>query len=154
MEREFIGRSFWLERAGQREPGVVYASRTGVPRVVLLGAKLEFRAGTQFQSEDGSIVIDSRGVAGQVGVSRRHPTRAVMMGPLRSGADVGDIIRVLCEEPTKVTEGHQRGLGVSYAQVIAVLKQLCEGRFVGAEFWAGPLPKIGLIVKKPQGGGR
>ncbi|MFA5252311.1 MAG: hypothetical protein WC454_06985, partial [Phycisphaerae bacterium] len=62
--------------------------------------------------------------------------------------ELGDIIQTLCEEPLKKTKEDRRGLNVSYAEAITILKQMCDKGAVEAEFRAGPLPKIDLILKR------
>ena len=56
---------------------------------------------------------------------------------------LSDIIRTLCGEPLTKGQRGRGGLGVSYADMIAILKQMCDTGAVRAEFQAGPLPKIG-----------
>jgi hypothetical protein len=67
---------------------------------------------------------------------------------MKSSFDLGDVIRTLCTEPLTEGQKGRGGLGVSYAEVIALLKQMCDKGAVNAEFLAGPLPKIGINVKK------
>jgi hypothetical protein len=74
---------------------------------------------------------------------RKHPTQPATVGSLKTSFKLSDIIRALCEEPVRVDEQWRGGLGVSYADVIALLKQMCDKGAVRAEFRAGPLPKIG-----------
>ena len=71
-----------------------------------------------------------------------------MIGPAKTTFEVGDIVRALGAEPS-VTEGKPAGgLGVPYNDVAVVVEQLIGKGAVAAEFWPGPLPKIGLIIKK------
>ena len=39
-------------------------------------------------------------------------------------------------------------MSVSYAEAIALLKQMCDKGVIEAEFRAGPMPKIDLIIKR------
>ena len=63
--------------------------------------------------------------------------------PLRSSFELVDIIQTLCDEPLRKDRQARIGLGVSYADMIALLKQMCDKGAVTAEFHAGPIPKIG-----------
>jgi hypothetical protein len=65
-----------------------------------------------------------------------------VIGPLRCSLELGDIIETVCEEPVRRSEKGRIGLGVSYADMIALLKQMCEKGAVEAKFEAGPLPRI------------
>jgi flagellar basal body P-ring protein FlgI len=142
VTRKFIGRNFYLEQVPQAAYKAIYVFRSGQPRIVLFGAPIYCRDSFLVQSADGGIAIASRRGEKYVSVIREHPTRPVTIGPLRSSFRVGDIIQVLCEEPSREGERDRGGLGVSYAEVIALLKQMCNTGAVRAEFQAGPLPKF------------
>jgi hypothetical protein len=146
--REVIGRGFLLERVVQSSHKAIFVSRTGDPRVVLFGAPLTCRDNLFVESPDQAIVLDSRSGQGYVSVIRKHRTRPGVIGPIRSGPDVGDLIRTLGGEPAAAPSGQPQRLGVPYSEVIALLEQLSAKDAVAAQFWAGPLPKIGLAVKK------
>ena len=66
-----------------------------------------------------------------------------MIAQLKSSFELGDIIRTLCEIPSEAGEQKRGGLGVSYADAIVLLKQMCDKGAVEADFQVGPLPKIG-----------
>jgi len=70
------------------------------------------------------------------------------VGQLKSSLDLADIIRVLCEEPAAKDKQGRGGLGVPYSQMTALLKQMSDKGAIRAEFRAGPLPKIGVNLKK------
>ena len=142
VTRRAIARSFYLERVAQTKYKSIYVSRSGQPRIVLFGAPIICSDNMFVQSANGEITIDSRAGQDYVSVMRKHPTRPTVIGPLRSSAELGDIIETVCEEPVRRTDGGRIGLGVTYADMIALLKQMCEKGAVGAEFLAGPLPRI------------
>ncbi len=148
VQREFIGRSFSLEQVVQTDRRAIFVSRSGDPRVVLFGAPLECTNNLFVESPDQSIVINARPGDEAVSVTRKHPTRPGILGPIRTGFDVGSIVRALGAEAAADSTGQLQGLGVSYAEIIAVLEQLSAKGAVNAEFWPGPLPKISLPVKK------
>ena len=66
-----------------------------------------------------------------------------MILQLKSSFDLTDIIMTLCEEPSTKDKQERQGLGVSYSDMIALLKQMCDKGVISAEFRAGPLSKIG-----------
>lgn len=140
--RKPIARSFYLEQMAQVGRKAIYVSRSGKPRIVLFGAPIFCRDNMFVQSGNGEITIDSRAGQQYVSLMRKHPTRPTMIGPLKSSLEVGDIIQTLCEEPIRRTEKGRAGLGVTYADMIALLKQMCEKGAIDAEFRAGPLPRI------------
>jgi len=146
--REVVGRSFLLEQVPQSRHRAIYVSRSGDPRVVLFGAPLRCRDNLFVETPDQSLVLDARPGQGYVTILRKHPSRPGMIGPVRSGPDVAELVRTLGGEPEPAASGPLRKLGVPYAQVVAVLERLSAKDGVAAAFWAGPLPKIDLPVKK------
>lgn len=147
VSREFVGRSFYLERVVQTNRRAVFVSRSGDPRIVLFGAPLECSDSIFVESPDQSIVVNARPEQQQISITRKHPTRPSIMGPVQAGFEVGAVVRALGGEPA-VLGGQLQGLGASYEEIIAVVQQLIAKRAVNAEFWPGPLPKIDLPVKK------
>jgi hypothetical protein len=148
VTRESVGRSFFLEQVVQTSHKAIFVARSGEPRIVLFGAPLACRDNVFVESPDKAIVIDSRAGQDYVSVFRKHPTRPGVLGPIRTGRDVREVIHALGDEIAQAESGELSGLGVSYPQVIALMEQLTVKEAVAAEFWAGPLPKIGPLVKK------
>jgi len=99
-------------------------------------------------SENGDIVINAPSGQDYVNIMRKHPERPSVVAQLKSSFEIGDIIRTLCDEPAKEDAKGRGGLGVSYADAAVLLKQMCDKGAVRAEFRAGPMPKIGLNIKK------
>jgi flagellar basal body P-ring protein FlgI len=148
VKREMIGRSFYLERVIQTNRRAIFVSRSGDPRVVLFGAPLECINNIFVESPDQSITVNTRPGEDSVSITRKHPTRSGIMGPVRTDFEVGSLVRALGSEATAASGGQLQGLGVSYAQIMTILQQLPAKGVVNAEFWAGPLPEIVLPVKK------
>ncbi|MHC4315421.1 MAG: flagellar basal body P-ring protein FlgI, partial [Planctomycetota bacterium] len=137
-----IARSFYLEKITQTGHKTIYVSRRDQARIVLFGSPIVCRDNLFIQSANGEITIDSRAGQRYVSVMRKHPKLPTVVGPLRSSLELGEIIETLCEEPVKRREQGRIGLGVSYADMIALLKQMCEKGAVDAKFEAGPMPSI------------
>ncbi len=143
VTQKFIARSFYLEQITQTGHRAIYASRSGQPRIVLFGASLRCRDNIFVQSADGSVTINAPAGQQYVSLIRRNPKRPGSVAQLKSSFGLWDIIHTLCAEPAKKGEQGRGGLGVSYAEMIALLKQMCDKGAVRATFRAGPLPKIG-----------
>jgi hypothetical protein len=143
VAQELIAGNFYLEQAAQTPHKTVFAYRSGQPRIVLFGAPIRCVEGAFVRSADGNITINAPVGQDYVSLIRKHPRRDGVVAQMKSSFDLGDIIRTLCEEPREEGESGRGGLGVSYADVIAFLKQMCDKGAVKAVFWAGPLPKIG-----------
>ncbi len=143
VSQEVIAGNFHLEQIVQTPHKSIFVSRSGQPRIVLFGAPIRCSDGIFVRSADGDITIDAPVSQEYVSIIRKHPLRPGVIAQLKSSFEVGDIIRTLCEKPLKKGERGRGGLGVTYADVIALLKRMCDKGAVKAEFWAGPLPKIG-----------
>ncbi len=142
ITQRLIARDFYLEQIAQTKHKAIFVSRSGQPRIVLFAVPIFCRNNIFVQSADGNITINAPAGQKYVSIIRKHPKRPNLIVQLKSSFELGDIIRTLCEEPLKRTGQERRGLGVSYAEGIALLKQMCEKGAVQAEFRAGPLPKI------------
>jgi len=143
VSQEVIAVNFYLEQIAQTPHKSIFVSRSGQPRIVLFGAPIRCSDGIFVRSADGDITIDAPAGQEYVSIIRKHPKRPGVIAQLKSSFELGDIIRTLCENPLKKGEQGRGGLGVTYADVIALLKRMCDKGAVKAEFWAGPLPKIG-----------
>lgn len=148
IRQEFVGRSFYLEQVVQTDRKAIFVSRSGKPRVVIFGGPLVCRDSLFVESPDGQVMIDSRVGQDYASLTRRIPGRQGVIGPVRSTLALTEIIRTLAAERPRAGGTGPAGLGVPYSDVIAALEQLSAKEGVAAEFWAGPLPKIGLLVKK------
>jgi len=132
----------------QTDRQAIYVARSGDPRIVLFGPPLRCRKELFVESSDGMVMVNSQPGQEYVSLIRRHSTRPGPIEPLHTGFDLAEIIRTLGAESAKARDGGPPGLDVSYSDVIVLLQQLTTKDMVTAEFWAGPLPKPGLIIKK------
>ncbi|HCO94351.1 MAG TPA: hypothetical protein DIU00_10430 [Phycisphaerales bacterium] len=148
IAQEFVGRNFYLERVTQTRHKTVFVSRSGQPCIVLFGSPVYCTGNIFVTSRNGDITINAPSGQKYVNIIRKHPKRANVIAQLKSSFELGDIIRTLCDEPPKENEKERGGLGVSYADAAALLKLMCDKGAVRAEFRAGPMPKIGLNIKK------
>ncbi|MHC4105685.1 MAG: flagellar basal body P-ring protein FlgI [Planctomycetota bacterium] len=143
VTQELVGSNFYLEQITQTEQKAIFVSRSGQPRIALFGAPIQCSSGIFVRSEDSNIAINAPSGQSYVSIIRKHPHRPGVVAQLRSSFILSDIIRTLCEKPKAEGEPGRGGLGVPYADVIALLKLMCDKGAVKAEFCAGTLPKIG-----------
>ena len=148
ISRETIGKSFFVEQIGRSEKKVIFVSRSGQPKVVLFDAPIYCNSGIFIQSPDKEITVNAPAGQEYVTLIREHPKHPGVIGQMKCSFDLSDMIRRLCTEPIVEGEKGPGGLGVSYSDAIALLKQMCDKGAIDAEFHAGPMPKIGLNVKK------
>ncbi len=143
VSQEVIAGNFYLEQIVQTPHKSIFVSRSGQPRIVLFGAPIRCSDDIFVRSADGNITINAPAGQEYVSIIRKHPQRPDVIAQLKSTFELGDIVRTLCEQPLQKGEQGRGGLGVTYTDVTALLKRMCDKGAVKAEFWAGPLPKIG-----------
>ncbi len=148
VRREYIGRSFYLESIVQTDRKAIFVARSGEPRIVLFGVPLNCHDDIFVEAANGTVMVNSLAGQNYVSVTRKDPARPRAVGTVRTGFSISEIVRVLGAERQRTADGQLSGLGAPYTEVTAVLEQLCAKAAVTAEFWAGPLPKIGRIVKE------
>lgn len=139
---EMVARDFYMDRIAQVDNQTIYVTRSGLPRIVLFGSPIYCSRNVFVQSSTGDITINAPTGQEYVTIMRKHPRRPEVIAQLQCSFELSDIIRTLCAEPSK-DERETGGLGVSYAELVALLKQMCIKGAVKAQFHAGPLPKIG-----------
>jgi len=143
ITKELVAKNFYLEQITQVEDKMIFAARSGQPRIVLFGAPIYCKENVFVQSADGNITFNAPAGQKYISLIRKHPKRANVVIQRKSSFNISDIIRTLCESSVLEEGSDQRpGLGVSYADAIAILKQLCDKGAVEAEFRAGGVPKI------------
>lgn len=145
ITRRLIGGTFYLEEVAQTKHKAIFVSRSGAPRIVLFGGPIKCRRNIFVRSNDGSITINAPAGQEYVSIMCKYRRRGDAVAKLKSSFEVSDIIRTLGEQPLNKTHP---GLAAAYADTIGLLKQMCEKGVIEAEFRAGPLPKIGLNIKK------
>ncbi len=149
ISRKLISESFYLEQIVQPGPKIIYVSRSGQPKIVLFGAPIYCKSGDIFiESADGELTINAQADQNYLLIIRKNPKRVDSVPRLTSTLILSDVIQTLCMEPLAKDQQGTGGLGVPYADTIALLKQMCDKGVIEAKFIAGPLPKIDLNVKK------
>jgi hypothetical protein len=93
------------------------------------------------QSPNGQVTINAVPGSSEVSLIRKIPNVPNAV-EFKTSRQVSEIIRMLCRKPVKVGRNKMLpGLNVSYAETIAILKQMCEKGAIPATFRAGPLPQ-------------
>ena len=144
VSQTLVAGDFAIENVYDKGPAVVFVSRRDRPRVILFGKPIRCEDNIFVESSDHSITINSAEGQKYVSVMRKHPRRKRLVGPLRSGRQLPDVIQTLCESPIVDDSAKLRpGLGISYTELVALLEKMCENGGVKAEFKAGPLSTAG-----------
>ena len=147
ITQRLIANNFYLEQIARIQGKAIFVSRSGHPRIVLFGAPMYCRDNIFVQSRDGNIAINAPKGQKYVSVIRKLPGRPdIPPIQLKTSYEFADIIQTLCGKAI-IEQGSdaQPGLAVSYAQAIALIKEMCDkGAIKGVnpeDFHAGHLPK-------------
>jgi hypothetical protein len=150
ISSQTISGDFVLDSVISKGPRRIIAYRTGIPRIVLLGSPMYCSRNMFIQSSDGKIMLNSRLTDEFITMSRKHPRRATLIGPVRSSHKVSEVIRSLGEMPFAGTKRRKRpGLGVSYSEIIAILETMCKTGVIDADFIAGEMAEFPHL-KRPD----
>ena len=129
---------------------MIYASRKDVPKIVLFACPIDCEPDIFVQSEDRLISINARPNDEYISVSRRHPNRPRVIGPLTSRRELSALIRALGESAdVQDTPNVKPGLSISYQDIVLLLKKMVESGSVNADFLAGPLTDAGALLENP-----
>ena len=140
--RTAVAKDFYIDQIIQMSPKTVYVSRKDEPRIVLFGAPVECEKDIFIESDDGQIIINALPDENRLKVMRKHPVTGELIGPLKTSFRLADIIKTLGDEPKPENEKERPGLGVSYSEIVGLLKKMCEKGAVKALFVPGPLTSL------------
>jgi hypothetical protein len=91
------------------------------------------------QSDDGTITLNALPTDKYVSVSRKHPGRPRVIGPLKSSFEVSLLLQTLGDMPEVSDKtGLRPGLAVPYSDILPLLKKMCAQNAIQAQFIAGP----------------
>jgi hypothetical protein len=136
-------------------PKTIYVYRQERPRIVLFGSPLRCENNIFIRSEKSSVTINSLPDDERISVSRKHPNRPRMIGPILSSNDLGVLIQTLGELPDIQSNTAVRpGLAVPYAEILQILKTMSEQGAVLAQFIAGPEAELEPVLEESPSIGR
>jgi hypothetical protein len=142
ISRTMVGNgSFVVDRVICGGPKVIYAYQQLWPRIVVFGSPVYCEQNIFVQSDDETVTINAQPGDKYISVSRKHPSRPRVVGPLASGYEVGNLIQTLGEMPdVKGTSAPRPGLAISYTEIIWLLRKMCDHNAIQVQFITGPEP--------------
>lgn len=144
-----VAENFMIDNVVCPGKKVIYATRSGYPKIILFGSPIYCNKDIFVESDDGKIIINAMAGEKYISVMRKHPTEPRLIGPTISTFSVTDLVKTLSETPAKSDEYRKRsGLSIPYADTIAILKKLCDNGSIDATFEMGAMTDAGTILEK------
>ncbi|MHC4290739.1 MAG: flagellar basal body P-ring protein FlgI [Planctomycetota bacterium] len=147
--RSVANRAFLIDSVICSGPKMVYVYRQKSPKIVFFGSPISCKKNLFIQSEDRSVTINSLPGDKYISVSRTHPNRPRVLGPLLSNYELSSLIKTLGELPdVKQGSATQPGLAISYSEIIRILETMSKQEAILAQFIAGPEPESEPVLQE------
>ena len=148
ISRKIVAGDFVVDSVMSADPKMVYVYQQKTPRIVLFGSPIYCKKDLFIQSDDGSITINAKPGDKFISVSRKHPQRHRVIGPLNAGFDISNLVQTLGELPEVKNRSRKLpGLAVSYAEILPILEKMCNNNAIPAQFIAGPETEIDPLLQ-------
>jgi hypothetical protein len=130
-------------------PKMVYAYRRKSPRIVVFGSPVHCKENLFIQSDDGSITLNAQAGDKYISVSRKHPNRPRVIGPLSSSYELSILIQTLGDLPEVNARSSSRrpGLALPYSDITSILEKMAGQGAILARFLEGPGPETALVLQ-------
>ena len=143
VSRTLVAGSIAIDSVACSGSKMIYVFQQNTPRIVLFGSPIYCEKNLFVQSEDGCIIANAKPGDAFVSVSRKHPSRPRVIGPVQTGYEVSHLLQTLGELPQMNKHASVRpGLAIPYDEIISFLKKMCDVNAIDAEFLAGPPAEI------------
>ncbi|MCE5186162.1 MAG: flagellar basal body P-ring protein FlgI [Planctomycetaceae bacterium] len=151
MRKKVGGGNFTVDSVLCDGPKMIYVYQKDQPRIVLFGCPIQCTRDLFIQSDDKSITLNAKPGDPYISVSRKHPSRPRVIGPINSSFDVALLIETLGEMPERDKNTALRpGLAVHYAEIVPLLAKMCSANAIGAKFIAGPEFEVPIQNSAPS----
>jgi len=145
--------NFLLELVPSDGPPLVYARRSQIRRIALIGGDHMTCLPPLLYAEPGSpVTLSARQQDPVVTVLRKDHEGKIIVGPLKAPMDVPSLIRFLGQKMTRNQQGKVEGLDLDYSVIVGVLYRLSSKKAINAdvrweepniEDFLGPLAPVG-----------
>jgi len=138
-----VGRNppnFLLEMTPSDGEPVIYARRTGIRRIALIGGdRMVCHPPLLYAEEHKPVLLSAKQGDLSVSILRRDRNGKVVLGPIRGPLAVPALVRLLGENFERNHEGKFVGLALDYAVILDVLYELARSNAINARFrWEEP----------------
>jgi len=146
---------FVLDIVPSHSPPLIYASRSGVPRIAIIGTMPQVATPVMFTALDNHLMISSSTVGNSLTIFYRAPAPVdsenqphdIATPPpvqMESQPEVAEVVARL----GGVTAGDERPLNFTYSEVLAILQRLSEEHKLAA--WQdGKVQTASLMLQEP-----
>jgi hypothetical protein len=148
ISRKIIGGDFVIDSVVCPGPKIIYAYQQKSPRIVLFGSPIYCNDDIFIQSDDGTVTLNAKDGDKFVSISRKHPQRPRVIGPLSAGFEISNLIQALGEQSeTQKSSKARPGLAISYAKILPLLEKMCVNDAIPATFIAGPPATVDPVLQ-------
>ncbi len=150
VQSTLVADEFLIDSVVCAGPRTLFISQQKSPKIVIFGGPLYCSNDIFATSTDGTVTLNSVPGQGYISIMRKHPKRPKILGPLRSGYKLTDIIKTLCESPeisSKQSVRIRPGLGISYSEMVPILIRLVRSGSIDAELEIEPMTKAGNLLE-------
>ena len=143
-----VAGNFFVDKVLCNGPKVVYAFQRDKPCIVIFGSPIRCGDSIFLQSDNGEVTLNARPGDKHISVSRKHPNRPRVFGPIASGFELTQLIHALGESPEpKQGATALPGLSLSYSQIIEIIEKMCKNDVINAKYVQGPVTNAGEVLK-------
>lgn len=143
------GGAFIIDNVVCSGPQMVYVCRQEVPKIVLFGSPIYCNKNLFIQSRDQSVTINSVPGDKYISISRKHPNRPRVLGPVLCNYELSSLLRTLGElSDVKNKAAAQPGLAVPYSEIIDILDIMSDQNAIPAQFVPGPEPIMEPVLQE------
>ena len=154
IETVKISRDFSVDIVDSRANYTVYCTRTGKPRIVLFGRDISIARPVFYCPKDDLVTVSANANQDKVMIYRKIPRNGRMSEPMYIAPNVAELVRRLGTIPEPDENNQIPGLGMTYSQVVCVLYQLSQGKYISADFVLQRAPEIQRIYLSGSATGR
>ncbi len=144
---------FVLDVVPARSDFLISAERSNEQRITLFGTEMRCITPVFYAQRNDRVMITSVPDKPLLRVVRKIPPDDRLSAPLLCTTEVTALIKVLGNEPKKDFHGRFMGLGLTYAQVVEVLYDLCDKKTIDATFTLQSID-VASVTTRPAGASR
>jgi hypothetical protein len=128
-----VREQFIIDRIPSDGPAMLYASRSGVPRIAIFGREVPLKTPIMFSALNSQLTISSAPDGRGLVVFDRTMSAPPGGRQARSRADIHELI-------WRLGGGSEDGFSFTYSDLVGILKSLSDDRYIAANFVLQDMP--------------